>query len=104
MPRKLGKAISEIRQEMDALSVKITSHGRMLEKFTSNVVHEDEFLNLTSMTPKQHASLRTRSCDVMEKRESVILQWLGLPVPPADPYQDGKINFGNLNGKLDNKF
>ncbi|KAL9983465.1 hypothetical protein ACROYT_G005640 [Oculina patagonica] len=89
LPRKLGKAISEIRQEMDALSVKIMSHGRMLEKFTSNVVHEDQFLNLTSMTSKHYASLRAGSCDVVGKKESVIPQWLGLPVPPADPYQDG---------------
>lgn len=95
MPKKLGKAISEIRQEMDALSVKITSHGGMLEKFTSNVVHEDEFLNLMSMTSKQHHSLRTGSNDTMGTRDSVIPQWLGLPVQPVDPYQDGTINIGS---------
>lgn len=103
MPRKLGKAISEIRQEMHALSAKITSLGGMLQKLKSNVVHEDEFLNLTSMTSKQYASLRTCACDVMGKKESVIPQWLGLPVPPADPYQDGKIHFGSLDAKLDSK-
>ena len=68
----------------------------MLEKFTSNVVHEDEFLNLKSMTPKQYASLKAGSFDAMRRGESVIPQWLGLPVPPADPYQNGMTNFGSL--------
>ena len=78
---------------MNALSVKITSYGRMLEKFTSNVVHEDEFLNLTSMSSKQYGSLRTGCGDAVGRRESVIPRWLGLPVPPADPYQEGEIFF-----------
>lgn len=82
---------------MDRLSQKITSYGRMLEKFTSNVVHEDEFLNLNSMTSKQYASLKAGSFDTTGRRASVIPQWLGLPVPPADPYQNGMINFESLN-------
>lgn len=68
----------------------IESHDGMVEELTRNVLHEDELADY-SMTKKHYDSLtRCSQSTSREKRESVIPQWLGLPVQPADPYQVGR--------------
>lgn len=78
---------------MNALSEIIYYHDEVLEELKRTVFHEDELRGYaTSMTSKQYDSLVRGSNRATEKRrESAIPQWLGLPVLPTDPYQDGKI-------------
>lgn len=68
----------------------IESHDGMVEELTQNVLHEDELVDY-SMTKKHYDSLTRRSLSTSrERKKSIIPQWLGLPVQPADPYQVGK--------------
>ena len=74
---------------MDNLFEVISINSKMIEKFTTDVIDEDEFVKCTtSMTTQQYDSLKKRS----NRGEPVMSHWLGLPVEPADPYQDGKIH------------
>lgn len=78
---------------MKGLSGLIDYHSEMLEELERRIFHEDELQkDATSMTSKHYDSLvKSSVCTTEKKRESVIPQWLGLPVLPAEPYQDGKI-------------
>ena len=94
MSRSHRQAFGEIKREMNVLSDVIEYHVQLLEELQSRVFREDELRDHASnMTSKQYDSLVKRSVCITEKRrESVIPQWLGLPVLPRDPYQDGKIH------------
>ena len=78
---------------MNELSDIIAYHNEMLEGLKRRVFHEDKLRGYApSMTLKQYDSLvKASNRATEERRESVIPQWLGLPVLPTDPYQDGKI-------------
>ena len=78
---------------MKELSQIIDFHDGMIEELKRTVFHEDELEgHATSMTSKQYDSLvKNSKRGPEEKRPSVIPHWLGLPVQPTDPYQDGKI-------------
>ena len=90
-PAHIRQAFGEIRQEMKNLSDMIESYGEMVEELTGTVFHEDELVDY-SMTPKHYDSLTRGSHSAPGKKgESVIPQWLGLPVEPSDPYQDGTL-------------
>lgn len=70
----------------------IADHEGMLDELSKTVLHEDELVKY-SMSQKHYDSLtRGLQRTAREKKESVIPQWLGLPVQPADPYQGGKIS------------
>ena len=79
---------------MEELSEIIGYHDTILEELKRRVFDEDELKHYaTSMTSQQHDSLvkdSHRDCVLGKRRESVIPQWLGLPVQPTDPYQDGE--------------
>lgn len=69
---------------------------KTLEELRGRVFHEDELKQAaTSMTQTHYDSLvkgsNVASRERDKKNESAIPEWLGLPVPPMDPYQDGKI-------------
>ena len=88
MPKGLRQRYHETRDEMDGLFKLISSDSEMLEKFTRTVIDEDELKRCaSSMTPQHYESLKRTT----ERSESVMTHWLGLPVEPADPYQDGKL-------------
>lgn len=95
MPKSHRQAFGAIKGEMHELSGVIDHHVQLLEELKSRVFHEDELRqHASNMTPKQYDSLVKSSVCTTEKRgESVIPQWLGLPVLPRDPYQGGKIFF-----------
>ena len=92
MPAHLREAYSAIKNEMESLSQMIEYEDGMLDELTRNVFHEDELVDI-SMTQKHYDSLTrgtVRSTAKKGRKESVIPQWLGLPVQPADPYQEGE--------------
>lgn len=65
----------------------------MLENSTRTLIGVTELaISATSMTPEHYNSLRRNFSAETGKREpAVMLQyWLGLPVEPANPYEDGK--------------
>ena len=94
MPAHLSQAYSAIKNEMESLSQMIEYEDGVLDELTRNVFHEDELVDY-SMTQKHYDSL-TRGAALgaagKGRKESVIPQWLGLPVQPADPYQEGAIS------------
>ena len=94
MPRRRKEAFSKIRNEMKELSENIEGNHRMLQELKKTLFHEDKLKGYSnSMTSKQYDSLVRKSHPVTAKREeSVIPQWLGLPVQPPDPYQDGNVS------------
>lgn len=74
---------------MDNLFEEIASRSKMIEKFATDVIGEDEIIKYTtSMTTQQYNSLKNR----MKRDEPVISHWLRLPVEPVDPYEEGKIH------------
>lgn len=76
---------------MKSLSAMIDDHEEMLHELLRTLLHEDELVDY-GMVQKHYDSLtRGSRNNGAKKRESVIPQWLGLPVEPADPYQEGRI-------------
>lgn len=76
---------------MRSLSALIDDHEEMLHELSRTLLHEDELVDY-GMVQKHYDSLtRGSRNNGAKKRESVIPQWLGLPVEPADPYQEGRI-------------
>ena len=76
---------------MKSLSALIDDHEEMLHELSRTLLHEDELVDY-GMVQKHYDSLtRGSRNNGAKKRESVIPQWLGLPVEPADPYQEGRI-------------
>ena len=93
MPAHLRQAHGAIKNEMESLSLMIEYEDGMLDELSRNVFHEDDLVVGTSMPQKQYDSLTRstiRSKARKGRKESVIPQWLGLPVQPADPYQEGE--------------
>ena len=85
--RKLSK---ETEGEMDELWREISSDSQMLKNFSTNVIDEDVLVSCaTSMTSQHYASLKSH----MGRSDHVMMHWLGIPVEPVDPYQDGKMPF-----------
>ena len=75
---------------MEELWREISSDSQMLEFFSTNVIDEDMLANCAaSMTSQHYASLKSG----MGRSEHVMMHWLGIPVEPVDPYQDGKMLF-----------
>ena len=69
----------------------IEDHEGILEDLSRTLLHENELVDY-GMAQKHYDSLTRGSRNAgAKKKESVIPQWLGLPVEPADPYQGGKI-------------
>lgn len=76
---------------MRSLSALIDDHEEMLHELSKTLLHEDELVDY-GMVQKHYDSLtRGSRNNGAKKRKSVIPQWLGLPVEPADPYQEGRI-------------
>lgn len=78
---------------MKHLFNQISSNSRMLENSTRTLIGVTELAtSATSMTPEHYNSLRRNFSAETGKREpAVMLQyWLGLPLEPANPYEDGK--------------
>ena len=86
---------------MDGLSKIINDHHRKLGELSRILFHEDELKgHASSMTPKQYDSLvRMSSSSIaqLQREQSVIPFWLGLPVLPPDPYQDGKLEIKHFS-------
>lgn len=94
MPAHLRQAYGVIKSEMKSLSEMIEFQDGMLDELTRSVFHEDELADY-SMTRKHYDSLTRGTAHGTagkDRRESVIPQWLGLPVQPTDPYQEGEIS------------
>jgi len=92
MPAHLRQAHGAIKNELESLSHMIEYEDGMLDELSRNVFHEDDLVN-SSMAQKHYDSLTRgtiRSKARKGRKESVIPQWLGLPVQPADPYQEGE--------------
>ena len=85
---------------MDGLSKIINDHHRKLGELKRILFHEDELkAHSSSMTPKHYDSLvRMSSSSIaqLQRDQSVIPYWLGLPVLPPDPYQEGKLEILTL--------
>jgi len=93
MPAHLRQAYSAIKNEMESLSQMIEYEDGMLDELSRNVFHEDDLVDCRSMTQKHYDSLTRgtiRGKVGKGRKESVVPQWLGLPVKPADPYQEGE--------------
>ena len=81
---------------MNDLFAKISFDSRLLENCTSTVMDVDELVKVaTSMTSQHFDSLKSMFPPAMGKSDSTSMlpRWLGLPVEPTDPYQEGKISF-----------
>ena len=93
MPKALSCAFAEIKKEMNEIAELIVYHDKMNEELKGRVFHEAELKEYaSSMTSLQYDSLVKGSNHALtDTKESIIPEWLGLPVPPMDPYQDGKI-------------
>lgn len=80
---------------MKELAEFIGFRDKTLEELKGRVFHENELKqDASSMTQTHYDSLvkgsNLASQKMTKKNESAIPDWLGLPVPPMDPYQDGK--------------
>lgn len=78
---------------MTQLFNKIYSNSRMVENSTRTLIGVTELAtSATSMTSEHYNSLQRNFSAGTRKREpAVMLQyWLGLPVEPANPYEEGK--------------
>lgn len=86
---------------MGGLSKIINDHHRKLGELKRILFHEDELkANASSMTPTQYDSLvRISSSSIaqLQRGQSVIPFWLGLPVLPPDPYQEGKLEIKHFS-------
>lgn len=86
---------------MGGLSKIINDHHRKLGELKRILFHEDELkANASSMTSKQYDSLvRISSSSIaqLQRGQSVIPFWLGLPVLPPDPYQEGKLEIKHFS-------
>lgn len=92
MPAHIREAYSAIKNDMERLSEMIEYEDGVLDELTRNVFHEDELVDY-SMTQQHYDSLTrgaARGTAGKGRKESVIPQWLGLPVQPPDPYQEGE--------------
>ncbi|PFX30307.1 NFX1-type zinc finger-containing protein 1 [Stylophora pistillata] len=88
-PAIIRKAYGCIKGEMKSLSAMIEDHEGILEDLSRTLLHENELVDY-GMAKKHYDSLTRGSRNAgAKKKESVIPQWLGLPVEPADPYQGG---------------
>ncbi|XP_068745884.1 NFX1-type zinc finger-containing protein 1-like isoform X4 [Montipora capricornis] len=91
MPKALSCAFAEIKEEMNEIAALIVYHDKINEELKRRVFHEAELKEYaSSMTSLQYDSLVKGSNHALtDTKESIIPEWLGLPVPPMDPYQDG---------------
>ena len=86
---------------MDGLSRIINDHHRKLGELRRILFHEDELKgHASSMTPKQYDSLvrmSSSSTAQLQREQSMIPFWLGLPVLPPDPYQEGNLEIKHFS-------